>query len=453
MPHRPDSHRPVSHHLVRHPNVRAPHVALLGQTADYTLVHAGRQLRIGPIAFWIVVGTLVIMAAWSITTATYFAFRDDVLTRLVSREAEMQFGYEDRIAELRAQIDRLSSRQLLDQEQYETKLDQVSRRQATLESRAAALGALSDPAITGSIKPPSARNGVGGPQRNAPLKPSPLSDAGAPAATRDARRGAVDPASGRAAVVGSADIDGALAGVQASLDRIEARNRAVLSALEETYHSKAQRMRGVLADLGVDTKKIASAPKNGAVNDTVNGVASGTGGPYVPALPPFNASAFDRQLYSVKVARVEIDQLTRSLVSIPVRRPIAGEGEIVSGFGPRIDPFLSRPAMHTGLDFRAEVGDPVLVTANGTVTSAGWSGGYGKMVEVDHGNGLATRYGHMSEIDVKVGQQVKLGQSLGKVGTTGRSTGPHLHYETRIDGEAVDPQRFLSAGSKLADVL
>jgi murein DD-endopeptidase MepM/ murein hydrolase activator NlpD len=450
MPHRSEFYQHSNHHPVHYANVRTPPAALaaaavLGKGADYTLVHAGRQLRIGPIAFWIVVGTLVIMAAWSITTATYFAFRDDVLTRLVSREAEMQFGYEDRIAELRAQIDRLSSRQLLDQEQYETKLDQVSRRQATLESRAAALGALSDPAITGSIKPPAARNGAGAPQRNAPLKPSPLSDAGAPATIRDARLGAVNPATGRSAVVGSDDIDGALAGVQASLDRIEARHRAVLSALEETYHSKAQRMRGVLADLGVDTKKIAPAPKNGIV--------SGTGGPYVPALPPFNASAFDRQLYSVKVARVEIDQLTRSLVSIPVRRPVAGEGEIVSGFGPRIDPFLSRPAMHTGLDFRAEVGDPVLVTANGTVTSAGWSGGYGKMVEVDHGNGLATRYGHMSEIDVKVGQQVKLGQSLGKVGTTGRSTGPHLHYETRIDGEAVDPQRFLSAGSKLADVL
>ncbi|HWF93875.1 MAG TPA: peptidoglycan DD-metalloendopeptidase family protein [Xanthobacteraceae bacterium] len=447
MPHRSEFYQHSSHHPVHYANVRSPPitVATLAEGADYTLVHAGRQLRIGPIAFWIVVGTLVIMAAWSITTATYFAFRDDVLTRLVSREAEMQFGYEDRIAELRAQIDRLSSRQLLDQEQYETKLDQVSRRQATLESRAAALGALTDPAITSSIKPPAARNGAGAPPRNAPLKPSPLTDAGAPAATRDARLGIVNPATGRSAVVGSDDIDGALAGMQASLDRIDARHRAVLSALEETYHSKAQRMRGVLADLGVDTKKIAPAPRNGVVG--------GTGGPYVPALPPFNASAFDRQLYSVKVARVEIDQLTRSLVSIPVRRPIAGEGEIVSGFGVRIDPFLSRPAMHTGLDFRAEVGDPVLVTANGTVTSAGWSGGYGKMVEVDHGNGLATRYGHMSEIDVKVGQQVKLGQSLGKVGTTGRSTGPHLHYETRIDGEAVDPQRFLSAGSKLADVL
>jgi murein DD-endopeptidase MepM/ murein hydrolase activator NlpD len=453
MPHRSQFYHNASHQPAHYASVRTPPVtvAALHAGADYTLVHAGRQLRIGPIAFWIVVGTLVIMAAWSITTATYFAFRDDVLTRLVSREAEMQFGYEDRIAELRAQIDRLSSRQLLDQKQYETKLDQVARRQATLESRAAALGALADPTLTGSIKQPAR---AGAPQRNVPLKPSPLSDAGAPPTTRDARLGAINPATGnpatgRSAVIASEDIEGALTGMQASLDRIDARHRAVLSALEETYHSKAQRMRGVLADLGIDAKKIAPAPKNG----TVNGTAGGTGGPYVPALPPFNASAFDRQLYSVKVARVEIDQLTRSLVSIPVRRPIAGEGEIMSGFGVRIDPFLSRPAMHTGLDFRAEIGDPILVTANGTVTTAGWTGGYGKMVEVDHGNGFSTRYGHMSEIDVKVGQQVKLGQPLGKVGTTGRSTGPHLHYETRIDGEAVDPQRFLSAGSKLADVL
>jgi murein DD-endopeptidase MepM/ murein hydrolase activator NlpD len=437
MPHRSQFYHHTSQHPAHYANVRTPPVAAVAaaaqrQAADYTLGHAGRQLRIGPIAFWVVVGTLVIMAAWSITTATYFAFRDDVLTRLVSREAEMQFGYEDRIAELRAQIDRLSSRQLLDQEQYEQKLDQVSRRQAMLESRAAALGALADPAATGSIKSP-ARSGLSAPQRNGPLKPSPLSGLD-PA----------NPTTRRLALAGSDGIDGMLAGVQASLDRIEARHRALLSGLEETYHSKAQRMRGVLADLGVDTKKIASAPKTR--------VESGVGGPFVAPLPPFNAAAFDRQLYSVKIARAEIEQLTRSLVSIPVRKPVAGD-EIMSGFGVRIDPFLNRPAMHTGLDFRAEIGDPVQVTANGTVTAAGWSGGYGKMVEVDHGNGFATRYGHMSEIDVKVGQQVKIGQSLGKVGTTGRSTGPHLHYETRVDGDAVDPQRFLNAGSKLADVL
>jgi murein DD-endopeptidase MepM/ murein hydrolase activator NlpD len=221
----------------------------------------------------------------------------------------------------------------------------------------------------------------------------------------------------------------------------------MLSALEATYHSKAQRLRGVLTDIGVDIKKLAPAPKGPSQS------GSGVGGPFVAALPPFNATTFDRQLYAVKIARAEIEQLTRSLSSIPLRKPVTGDTEIMSGFGVRIDPFLSRPAMHTGLDIRAEVGDPVQVTANGTVTTAGWSGGYGKMVEVDHGNGFATRYGHMSEIEVKVGQQVKIGQSLGKVGTTGRSTGPHLHYETRIDGEAMDPQKFLNAGGKLAEAL
>ena len=91
------------------------------------------------------------MAGWSITAATYLAFRDDVLRTLIARQAQQQFGYEDRIAELRAQIDRTTSRQLLDQEQFEQKLDEVTRRQATLESRAAALGNLADPAVTGSI--------------------------------------------------------------------------------------------------------------------------------------------------------------------------------------------------------------------------------------------------------------------------------------------------------------
>ena len=85
-------------------------------------------------------------------------------------------------------------------------------------------------------------------------------------------------------------------------------------------------------------------------------------------------------------------------------------------------------------------------TATGKVTIAGRDGGYGNMVEIDHGNGLATRYGHLSEIDVKVGQTVRIGEIIGKIGSTGRSTGPHLHYETRINGEAVDPQKFLRAG-------
>ena len=126
---------------------------------------------------------------------------------------------------------------------------------------------------------------------------------------------------------------------------------------------------------------------------------------------------------------------------------------MTSGFGVRPDPFLGRPAMHSGLDFRSETGDPVRATANGVVESAGWSGGYGNMIEIDHGNGFATRYGHLSKIEAKVGQQIRIGQIIGRVGSTGRSTGPHLHYETRIDGDAVDPQKFLRAGLRLGNAL
>src|SRR6201998_4714343 len=123
--------------------------------AAYTLAHAGRQVRFGPVAFWIAVGTVVIMAVWSITSATYLAFRDDALRTLITRQAEQQFAYEDRIAELRAQIDRTTSRQLLDQEQFQQKLEDRTRRQPTLEQRSNALGGTADPVTTGSIKSPA----------------------------------------------------------------------------------------------------------------------------------------------------------------------------------------------------------------------------------------------------------------------------------------------------------
>ena len=388
----------------------------------YALVHAGRQLRLGPAAFWVVVGTLVVMTLWTIGTATYFAFREDVLTRLIARQAEMQFGYEDRIAELRAQVDRISSRQLLDQEQYEQKLDHIVRRQSALESRSSALGGLPDPAPTGSIKPPARAGAAPEPLRAGPLKPSPIND-----------MTILGPAPDRRA--GRSGVDAALARLQASLDRVEQRQANALNSLEDNYDAKARRMRGVLADIGLDARKLA-------------GVA-GTGGPLVPVRAPTNVHAFEQQMQRINLARAQVDRLTRTLSAVPLRRPLAGDVDLSSGFGVRTDPFTRSPAMHTGLDLQGETGDPVRATASGTVTSAGWSGGYGKVIDIDHGNGIATRYGHLSSIDVQVGQSVKIGQIIGKVGSTGRSTGPHLHYETRVAGEAVDPTKFLRAGQKL----
>src|ERR1700691_3551387 len=152
-------HHPHDHGrpLARRP-VATTHAALAAsqqEQAGYTLGHAGKQVRFGPVVLWIVVGTVTALGMWSAATATYFAFRDDVLTRLIARQAEMQYAYEDRIAELRAKVDRTTSRQVLDQEQFDQKLEQVMRRQTTLESRATALDAIPDVKLTGSIKPPS----------------------------------------------------------------------------------------------------------------------------------------------------------------------------------------------------------------------------------------------------------------------------------------------------------
>jgi murein DD-endopeptidase MepM/ murein hydrolase activator NlpD len=330
----------------------------------------------------------------------------------------MQFAYEDRIAELRAQVDRMSSRQLLDQEQVEHKLDQILRRQTMLEQRANTLNTLPDLGITGAIRSPGRGD-------RSVTKPAPINDKSPSAA------------SGRKAAIGN--LDNMLTRLASSLDRVETEQAAALASIENSYDFKARRIRGVLSELGIDAGK--STPSTDA-----------TGGPFVAARLRSDSSAFERQLHRIGLARANVDQLNRALANVPVRKPVTGEIDASSGFGMRIDPFLKSPAMHTGLDMRGEPGDPVRASANGMVTFAGWQGGYGKMVEIDHGNGVATRYGHLSSIDTEVGHTIKTGQIIGKVGTTGRSTGPHLHYETRIDGEAVDPQRFLRAGAKLGAV-
>src|SRR6201747_756370 len=364
--------------------------------AGYTLVHAGKQVRFGPVVFWIVVGTVTLLGMWSAASATYFAFRDDVLTRLIARQAEMQYAYEDRMAELPSKIDRTTSRQLLDQEQFDQKLDQIMRRQTTLESRATALGAIPDTSATGSIKPPRGAAASDASSSGLP-KPSPINDTVIFVAPpdREARLESrtppiVNPQPNQFAKIQG--VDNVLVRLQTSLDQVERRQMAALSSVEDGMESRVRRMRGVFTDLGLDMAQLEVATPR-----------AGVGGPFVPVKLPSDASPFERQLYRINVTRSQVERLNRTLALVPYRKPVIGEVEFTSGFGVRSDPFLGRPAMHTGLDFRAAMGDPVRATANGKVVSSGWAGGYGRMVEIDHGNGLSTRYGHLSEIGVRGG--------------------------------------------------
>jgi murein DD-endopeptidase MepM/ murein hydrolase activator NlpD len=403
-------HSARAHHTSREPgrrieSCRTSHLA--GRT-DYTIAHAGRQVRFGPVVFWIVVGTVVIMAGWSITTATYFAFHDDVIKGLLAREQAQQYAYEDRIADLRAEIDRVTSRQLLDQDQFDEKLDELVRREATLESRASALSGTADPMTTGSIRP-AVRSGAGAAAGDALFTPHPLDD-------------------GKQSSIATK-----LKDVEASLDRVERDETVTLDQMQVRYDGRTRTVRRVLDGLGL----------------RFHAVPAGIGGPFIPVkLPPANES-FARALTRVSIARAQADDLDNTLRYVPLRRPLAGELEMTSPFGVRMDPFFHQPSMHPGIDFHANIGDPIYATAAGRVTKAGLEGGYGQMVEIDHGEGLSTRYGHMSEIAVTVGQKVRAGQIIGRVGSTGRSTGPHLHYEVRVNGEAVNPDKFLAAGGQI----
>jgi murein DD-endopeptidase MepM/ murein hydrolase activator NlpD len=144
----------------------------------------------------------------------------------------------------------------------------------------------------------------------------------------------------------------------------------------------------------------------------------------------------------------EIEKQLRSILATSNQAQIpamwAHMGKINNEFGFRRSPFGGRTyEFHAGMDIDGERGDQVIAPANGVVTEAGWKGGYGNMIEIDHGNGLKTRYGHLSKIEVEVGQPLTRGQLMAFVGSTGRSTGPHLHYELRLNDRPINPRRFL----------
>ena len=184
-------------------------------------------------------------------------------------------------------------------------------------------------------------------------------------------------------------------------------------------------------------------------------VEGGRGGPYVPVAGALTLDQLNGLVESMDVATDERTDLFTMIESrllekrlqslmIPNSKPV--EGEVGSGFGFRSDPFSGRTALHTGLDFPADIGTPVAAAAGGVVLTSDHHPQYGNLVELDHGKGLVTRYAHNSKVLVKVGDLIRRGQVISEVGTTGRSTGPHLHFEVLVDGVPQDPAKFLAGG-------
>jgi murein DD-endopeptidase MepM/ murein hydrolase activator NlpD len=437
----------------------------------YFLSHARgdaiRTIALRPILLWSLVALAPISLIWGAGATLYLVFHDDMLGALAARQADIQFAYEDRLAEARSELDRLAGRQLLDQNSLEGKVHELLSRQAQLEQRGSIVAALLDETAHGAAAsnharlasaPASALSAIGAAaplpqaaQAFAPIEPSaaPPTSAPKPRPVEEPREHVSQipksESDGETGVELAAAADNPALGPSArlsligySLDRVERRQAAALREIDATARQDAGRLQSVVAKAGLNADSLSPPPAKG-----------GVGGPFIPLSVDPGAPAFDKALAGAERDVAFADRLGRLMPFLPVRAPLIGEAEVSSPFGYRPDPFLGRPALHPGVDLVQEYGAEIHATAGGRVVHAGPMGGYGNMVEIDHGNGLATRYGHMSEILVEEGQEVTAGAALGRIGSTGRSTGPHLHYEVRIDGEPVDPERFLQAGAPL----
>jgi murein DD-endopeptidase MepM/ murein hydrolase activator NlpD len=176
-----------------------------------------------------------------------------------------------------------------------------------------------------------------------------------------------------------------------------------------------------------------------------HGATAAVGGPYEPVPAADNADPRFRELFA---SWRQLDQLEQGVAAIPSAMPLHNNANFTSGYGIRSDPFRGRAAMHAGIDLAGPSGTPIYATADGIVGRSEWNnGGYGNLVEIDHGQGIQTRYGHLSQRIATPGQRVHRGDLIGLMGSTGRSTGSHLHYEVRIDGRAVNPIPFMQSSN------
>jgi murein DD-endopeptidase MepM/ murein hydrolase activator NlpD len=418
------------------------------------IVASGDKVRHMTFQPWMAALSMCFISVFSIgylAATSYLVLRDDLIGGTMARQARMQHEYEDRIAALRAQVDRVTSRQLLDQQVVEDKVEKLLQQQMALTSRHGKLGTLLDRAeesgiaeevrpvaapeaygkradASGGIKAIERLMGIGG--QSAQQK---TALAYAPISTNDDGETTSDRA------------DRLFSKVTLSLKDIEQQQKQRIQTLTAGASQASDAIVDIVGRTGV--RVVDDAPQATAAALVEDETA--IGGPFVE---PEKAEVFDNSLVALNMALARLEHVRSQARKLPFNNP-SPASDITSRFGNRLDPFLGRLALHAGIDFRAPSGTRIVATAPGTVITAGKSGGYGNMVEIDHGNGITTRYAHLSSILVNGGDTISAGEAIGRSGSTGRSTGPHLHYEVRLNGEAIDPSRFLTAGTILSPYL
>jgi len=361
-----------------------------------------RTWTVRPALMWLFTATMTCFATLTVASGAYLFFQDDLVRGSIDREAKLRQTYEKRIAHLRMQVDVMTSRQIAGERVIREKVSklvekqrELGRQQIDLKRSAIEAGLADQRASLGNAASVSGLTRLAAEQL----------DAG------DER---------------------AFATLEASLYETEQAQLAELTEMRRSTRKKVTQLASILKKQGMRLPK-----------------ATAIGGPLIELSSAANFSdsvrALDEQMETLAKVR-------KAALFLPHGSP-APNSSISSRFGRRKDPFTKRTAVHGGLDFRAATGTPVLATASGRVVKAGRNGGYGKMVEIDHGGGITTRYAHLSRIHVKKGEKIKRGKRIGKVGSTGRSTGPHLHYEVRRKGRVLDPIHYVRLAKHLSPLL
>ncbi|MEL7429035.1 MAG: M23 family metallopeptidase [Pseudomonadota bacterium] len=408
-----------------------------------------RHFNINPVTFTIGVCFIFTFMIGYFGATAYLVFRDDLVSASYAKHARMKHEYEDRIAALRSKLDHITSRQLLDQQAIESRVEELVKRQEIIGSQGGRPGNLMEQARERGLSETSPSGQVPVPTVNpskdhASLDPvqtgtvlQPSSNPVGAMASTFTMRGTQETGSNASTgfdAFGSQFTNRLFGEVSQSINQIEGKQKERLDLMRVAANQRSQKLEQVLKNLGINLNADAGLD---------------IGGPYEPIE---GDADFDNYLEAFEESLLRYDYLSNKAKGLPLAYPVANPN-ISSRFGQRVDPFNGRRAMHSGVDFRAPTGTPVLATGDGKVTKAGRKGGYGKVVIIRHNNGLVTRYAHLSKITVKVGQDVTRGEMVGKVGSTGRSTGPHLHYEVRSSSKAHDPSRFMSAGRKIKDLI
>lgn len=350
---------------------------------------------------------------WMAFASVNIVFKDQLLELKQQKLFEARLDYENRLSELRASIERVNDRLLLDQQGYLKKVDEVK---AEFSSLAAQQKTMENFFKEGWF----------------PLKesaaPEKLQVDGALESTF-AQRYASDFRSRLEAIKPLDEMNASFAG-------LHKQQLALLKDAQAYSRRKLQTTRVLLSRLGIRPPVTANLVKGDAA-------AMGMGGPFL-SVPKQTQREYEIA-EGIETVRATLEQETKvrqAVADLPLIKPMTQITGISSSFGYRKDPLRLSLAFHGGIDFKGIYAAPVLATSNGQVTWAGPHGPYGNLVEIFHDNGVSTRYGHLKSVNVSLGQKISRGDLVGWMGSTGRSTGPHLHYETRVNGRVIDPQDF-----------